>query len=472
MRGRTEPRPRMRMHVFYALFGASALAVLVVLVASAFILHRTVLVAGERDILRECSVVAHLLNDSADQVATVSGLGLDSARVTLIGEEGEVLYDSAGEASAMENHASRPEIIEAHRDGTGFEMRESSTVLEVSLYGACLLENGNVVRLAVSRDGVMGVMVEMLPIALALVLIILVFCALMSRYIADKLVAPFASMGLGSHDRLGEGSVVYEEIAPLIERIDEQHAQIERQLDQLTDNDRMRVEFTANVTHELKTPLTVVSGYAELIKTGIAAPQDVPGFAGRIYDEAQHLTALVNDILTLSRMDEAERIAEKYGDMEPVDLGELCKAVVERLDDKAQYLEVDFRFEKEADAVVEGVPKLLDQIVYNLCDNALRYNKPGGSVWVYCGVNGEGRPYVTVEDTGIGIAEENLAKIFNRFFRVDTGRSRQTGGTGLGLAIVKHAARCHDAELGIESELGKGTVVSVVFKGAALAHNG
>ena len=464
MKDRALVRPSMRRHIFYALLLTSAVIVAVVVTAAAFVMQRGFLAAGARDLRQECAVVAAALNEAPDQVDMLARIDFDDVRMTLIDPAGSVVYDSVGGVAHMENHADRPEIVEATENGYGYSMRESSTSLTVLLYGAQRLDDGSVVRLSVTRDSVLGVLVDIVPLAVLLVGAGLALCAAVSRYLSNRLVAPFAAIDplhpVGGTLDAGP----YEEIAPLLERIEEQHVQIEQQLDQLTDNDRMRVEFTANVTHELKTPLTVVSGYAELIKTGIAAPDDVAGFAGRIYDEAQHLTALVNDILTLSRMDEAERIDEKYGITEPVDLGELCAAVVGRLAGKAGALGVALALEVGEGVVTDGVPKLLDQIVYNLCDNALRYNRPGGTVCVRCGLNAQGRPFLSVEDTGIGIAEENLEKVFNRFFRVDAGRSRETGGTGLGLAIVKHAARCHDAELHIESELGKGTVISVVFK--------
>jgi len=461
-------RPSLRAHVFRALLFVSFAIVAVVVAVAAPVLQRGLLAAGERDLMRECSIVAAYLDASEDQSEAVSQLKLDEVRVTLIAQDGVVLYDSSGLAAHMENHAMRPEVIGAFETGYGSAVRESSTLFAVSLYGAHILENGNVVRLAILKDGVMRVLVDLIPLALVVVLVLLVFCAVTSRYLSNRLVRPFSQTDLTLPVESVERGGVYVEVEPLLAKIDDQKRQIEQQLERLTDNDRMRVEFTANVTHELKTPLTVVSGYAELIKTGIANPNDVAGFAGRIYDEAQHLTALVNDILTLSRMDEAERIDEKYGTMEPVDLRELCEVVLQRLGAKARDLNIAVETSFEHGVVVEGVPKLLDQIVYNLCDNALRYNRPGGSVAVSCGFNPENRPYLCVRDTGIGIAEENLEKVFNRFFRVDAGRSRETGGTGLGLAIVKHAARCHDAELGIESTLGEGTAITVVFNACRL----
>lgn len=457
--------PRMRAHIFWALF-ATSLAVLVVVSAFAVgVMQHGLMGTAEHDLVQECAMAAAALDASDDKLAAAEALPLKDERLTLIAPDGTVLYDSVEPADRMENHADRPEVAEAlaNEDGAGESVRRSSTLLTAALYGACRLDDGSVVRLSVTRDGVLGTLASVAPFAAVVAVAVGLASALVSRVLSRRLVAPLDAVD--PMHPLGEeaASGAYAEVIPLLRRIEEQHTQIEEQMVRLTDNDRMRVEFTANVTHELKTPLTVISGYAELIEAGIAAPEDVPGFAGRIHDEAQHLTALVNDILTLSRMDEAERVDEDYGVPEPVDVRKVCDSVAERLADRAGELGVSMAVEGPENVVASGLPKLLDQIVYNLCDNALRYNRPDGSVDVRCGYDGEGRPFVSVSDTGIGIAPENLEKVFNRFYRVDAGRSRETGGTGLGLAIVKHAARMHDARVQIESALGEGTTIAVTF---------
>lgn len=455
--------PRMRSHIFWAFFAMSLAVLAVVAAVAVAIMQHSLVEAAERDLAQECAMVAAALNEADDRIAAAAGLPLEDERLTLVASDGTVLYDSVEPAGEMENHADRPEVSEALENGTGESVRRSSTLLTVALYGACRLDDGSVVRLSVTRDGVLGTFMDMAPFAVALAAAVGVASAFVSRALARRLVAPLDAVDpmhpLG--EEAAEGA--YAEVIPLLRRIEEQHTQIEEQMVRLTDNDRMRVEFTANVTHELKTPLTVISGYAELIETGIAAVADVPGFAGRIHEEAQHLTALVNDILTLSRMDEAERVDEEYGVFEPVDVREVCDSVAERLADRAEELGVSMEVTGLDVVNASGLPKLLDQIVYNLCDNALRYNRPKGSVSVRCGYDEEGRPFVSVSDTGIGIAPENLEKVFNRFYRVDAGRSRETGGTGLGLAIVKHAARMHDARVQIESALGEGTTIAVTF---------
>jgi two-component system phosphate regulon sensor histidine kinase PhoR len=231
----------------------------------------------------------------------------------------------------------------------------------------------------------------------------------------------------------------------------------------LEDSEQMRREFTSNVTHELKTPLSSISGAAELIRDGIARPADVPDFAGRIVAESARLTDLVNDILTLSKLDESERAGarELLGSTERVDLLQVARNVCDRLRTASRAAGVTLRAEGQG-ATVVGSARLLDELVYNLCDNAIRYNHPGGSVSVEVST-GDGGPALSVSDTGIGIAADQQEKVFERFYRVDAGRSRESGGTGLGLAIVKHAALFHGARIDLESEPGKGTRVTVTF---------
>ena len=221
--------------------------------------------------------------------------------------------------------------------------------------------------------------------------------------------------------------------------------------------ERLRREFTANVSHELKTPLTAISGMAEIIKDGIVKPEDINGFASDIYRESQRLIALVEDIIHLSRLDEG-------GDglkMEPVDLLELARQTAGRLEPVARRAEVSIEV-KGSPTKVRGVPAVLDEMVFNLCDNAVKYNRAGGSVTVSVEPV-EHETVLTVADTGIGIPDQDRDRVFERFYRVDKSHSRQIGGTGLGLSIVKHAAALHDARIDLDSALGKGTTIRIRF---------
>ena len=459
------PHPSMHRSLFWAFFVMGALVLLACVVASALLMQRSIIDASERELLQECAAIGAALDASDDPVELVRGIDMDDTRLTLIDPDGTVVYDNRQDAALMANHADRPEVQAALGDGTGTSVRSSATLSQVLLYGAQRLDDGQVLRLSLSRNGALGSLINLLPMAVVVLVALVALCYGVSSVLARRLVAPLDVVD-PSHP-LDHDEGAYRELMPLLRRMDEQRRQIDEQVLRLNDNDRMRVEFTANVTHELKTPLTSISGYAELIETGLAAPADVPEFARRIHEEAQHLTSLVNDILTLSKMDEAERVDGALGTCEPVDLAQVAQSVVGRLAGRASDADVTFELvgaNRPVNAM--GMPKLVDQIIYNLCDNATRYNRPGGTITVTTGVAQDGRPYVSVADTGIGIAPENLEKVFARFYRVDASRSRQTGGTGLGLAIVKHAARCHDARLDISSELGTGTTITVSFHDA------
>ena len=224
-------------------------------------------------------------------------------------------------------------------------------------------------------------------------------------------------------------------------------------------SEKMRREFSANVSHELKTPLTSILGYTEIIGNGLANESDIPKFADRIHKEAARLLTLIEDIIKLSQLDEDELRAEFV----PVELSELCQNVLQELSQKAEKAGVTLHF-SGSEQTVSGFEPSLYEMIYNLCDNAIAYNKPGGSVNVSLEKTPEDKIRLTVRDTGIGIAEEHLGRVFERFYRVDKSHSKETGGTGLGLSIVKHAALMHDAELSIESTPQVGTTIQILFK--------
>ena len=222
--------------------------------------------------------------------------------------------------------------------------------------------------------------------------------------------------------------------------------------------DELRREFTANVSHELKTPLTSISGIAEIMQSGMVKPEDIQSFAGDIYQEAQRLIALVKDIIRLSRLDEGAESLER----EPVNLLSIAQDVARRLDSAAQKAGVTLKV-MGLSVEVRGIPSVLDEMVYNLCDNAIKYNHPGGTVNVTVAPTDDGSAEVTVEDTGIGIPVEDQSRVFERFYRVDKSHSKEIGGTGLGLSIVKHGASLHGAQIHMDSQVGRGTSVQLLF---------
>lgn len=434
-------------------------------VGTALIQNRLATLTHE-EISNQLDVVAAALNGSEDEIAMLSHLEFDNARVTLVDLDGSVLYDSKESPAMMPNHRDRPEISQAFKEGRGSSERSSSTLGEVMLYEAKRLDDGRVVRLSQAQSGFLTVLLSVIGPILAMALVCIVGLLFVARREARTIIAPLRDVDLDHPRRNADAA--YAEMAPMLERIESQRQELKRQMRVLADNDRMRREFTANVTHELKTPLTTISGYAELIENGLVASEDDQrDFGRRIHSEATRLAALVNDILTLSSLDEAEHgdaevSKSVLGASEPVDLSRVVDAVCQRLEPVADASGIALG-QDTGPVIVFGLPRLLDEMIYNLTNNAIRYNRENGSVNLYCGVDDEGRPYMRVQDTGIGIAPEECGKIFERFYRVDKSRSKARGGTGLGLAIVKHAAVFHHAQIDVQSELGQGTTITVLF---------
>lgn len=444
-----------------------AVAVIVVFtVAGTLYLQGNLADSTHGELREETDVVAAALNQASDDYVLLDKIELGDTRVTLVADDGTVLYDSDESPADMANHADRPEIAEALADGDGISERSSSTMGETMLYNAVRLDDGSVIRLSKRQEGYISIFFTLLIPLLCLGAVAALLAWAAASREAKAIIAPLELVDLDHPKRNMENA--YQEMVPMLERIENQRQELKRQMRVLADNDRMRREFTANITHELKTPLTAISGYAELIGSGmVASEDDQRDFAMRIYKEAGRLTSLVNDILTLSNLDEAEHSADAaaasvLGTREPVDLPRMLDSVYQRLEGVAAKQGVLLTV-SSCPAVVEGVPRLLDELVYNLASNAIRYNKADGSVLLACGLNSDERPYIRVSDTGIGIAEEEREKIFERFYRVDKSRSKARGGTGLGLAIVKHAAVFHNAELNVESKLDEGTCITVTF---------
>ena len=444
-----------------------AVAVIAVFtVAGTLYLQGNLADSTHEELREETDVVAAALNQASDDYVLLDQIELGDTRVTLVADDGTVLYDSDESPADMANHADRPEIAEALADGDGISERSSSTMGETMLYNAVRLDDGSVIRLSKRQEGYISIFFTLLIPLLCLGAVAALLAWAAASREAKAIIAPLELVDLDHPKRNMENA--YQEMVPMLERIENQRQELKRQMRVLADNDRMRREFTANITHELKTPLTAISGYAELIGSGmVASEDDQRDFAMCIYKEAGRLTSLVNDILTLSNLDEAEHSADAaaasvLGTREPVDLPRMLDSVYQRLEGVAAKQGVLLTV-SSCPAVVEGVPRLLDELVYNLASNAIRYNKADGSVLLACGLNSDERPYIRVSDTGIGIAEEEREKIFERFYRVDKSRSKARGGTGLGLAIVKHAAVFHNAELNVESKLGEGTCITVTF---------
>lgn len=378
-----------------------------------------------------------------------------SIRFTLIDEDGTVLYDN--HVATRENHANRPEVQQALQNGTAFLTRTSATMGRETHYYAQRIETAagtQVLRVAEEVDTTWGLTLSILPRLAVALLAILALGVWVAWYLTRRMVRPISEMA--EHLDSIEADVPYEELIPLAQTV-----QRDRKLRE--DNETIRREFTANVTHELKTPLTSISGYAELIESGMAKAEDIPTFGHRIHKEAQRMIALVSDILQLSELDGMQQ-HNKTPELVPVDLAALVKevAVTMTVNARKAYITLQYTV-PDTPMMVRGNRDQLVELITNLCDNAIRYNRPGGHVQLRCEPGADGAPCLVVQDNGIGIPQDAQARVFERFYRVDKSRSKATGGTGLGLAIVKHIAALHDARIDLSSIVGTGTTVRVQF---------
>ena len=375
-------------------------------------------------------------------------------RITLIDPDGDVLFESATDGP-MENHLTRPEIQQAMQQGEGRNCRDSQTTGYETYYYAALLPTGEILRIAQDSETIWSIYDDALPAILLSCLLMMGAAAIMAGLLTKTLVQPVLKM-TDDLDHIQE-NVPYRELIPFAESIHSDRLLREN-------NEKMRQEFTANVSHELKTPLTSISGYAELMETGIAKSADVPAFAQKIHTEARRMIQLVNDILQLSNLDNVTEVGTPPT-MERVDLLDVARECAERqkMNAKRAYISLTYLGES---APVLGSRTLLDELCQNLCDNAIRYNHPGGKVQLITACTRDGHCTLTVKDNGIGIPKEAQASVFERFYRVDKSRSKATGGTGLGLAIVKHIARIHNARIKLDSELDVGTTITIVFETA------
>lgn len=372
-------------------------------------------------------------------------------RVTVIDQDGIVIYDSNVEDSTtMENHSKRPEIADAFQKGEGHDSRLSRTLDRSMFYYAILMKDGRIIRVAKESSSIWGMLLRAMPVCVLICALISAACVCLSKLLTDKLVEPIDKMARDLQKL--NTSDVYPELVPFITTIRQQHENIMKSA-------LMRQQFTANVSHELKTPLTAISGYAELMENGMVPEDAVVSYAARIHKNANRLLSLINDIIKLSELDAQENeLSPEY-----FDLNELVQKCMESLQVAAQKRNVHLHFVGSSKCMIYADMSMIEEVIYNLCDNAIRYNNQGGKVWVEISSRPGNKPVLTVRDTGIGIPGEALEHVFERFYRVDKSRSKSTGGTGLGLAIVKHIVSRHNAELEISSEPGIGTRISVIF---------
>lgn len=544
------------------IFRAICLVAISVLLASVFLmlesLYEYFSEVQREQLHRQTAIAAHAFELEGEAAFREQE---DLYRVTWIAADGTVLYDSVADVEDMDNHRSRDEVLEAFATGYGEASRFSDSLTDYYLYAAVLLADGTVLRLSLRQSSVLALLLDVAPSVCIIFACAMVVSVLLAARLSRRIVKPLNELDL-EHPMKNRK---YEELSPLLQRIDSQQAQLKKQEEALlhkqnelniiiesmsegmvlvnrdgvilsinpaacrllelaqscigtrlsevlhlapllrllngalagnaasetvllansayqidaspvlsdgetkgaaicmfdrTDAARaeqQRREFTANVSHELKTPLHAISGYAELLRNGMVKKEDIQPFAGRIYDEAQRMIQLVEDVISLSHLDEGA-VEERR---DPIDLYDLASAVLRGLENQAAAAAVSLTLSGEP-VVLRGVPRLLHSIVYNLCDNAVKYNRPGGQVFVtVCREKDEA--VLTVRDTGIGIPAEEQQRIFERFYRVDKSRSKEVGGTGLGLSIVKHAAQVHGATIDLQSTVGEGTCMTVRF---------
>lgn len=406
----------------------------------------------------KCLYVASVINlngwDFLHDIRDGSG-----TRTTVISSDGTVLFDSMLKPEQMENHLQREEVQEALQNGEGDSARYSQSLLRETANYAIRLRDGNVVRVSMTQDTVFVLIYHMLNHIVIIILLALIISFVLASRFSHKIMKPINQLDVENPDDRD----IYEEMKPFIRRLISQNQQIHRQMETLKEEhknqDLIRREFTANVSHELKTPLTSISGFAEIIRDGIAQEKDIPHFADNIYKEAQRLMTLVNDILKLSRMEDIDQQPEEQHTR--INLLSVCEEVGKRLAINAEQQQVTLTCEGE-DITIIGLPMTVEEIIYNVCDNAIKYNRPNG--WVHVTVKKEEEmAVVRIKDNGIGIPFPDQERIFERFYRVNKSHSKEVGGTGLGLSIVKHGMMLHDGQITLESAPDKGTEIALHF---------
>lgn len=440
----------MKNKINIRLAGIAILAIVATMFGITFIYYGLF----EKQVRTDLAVSAKLLRDthyfeSVDVKIDRIDLSTDitELRVTWVGADGTVLYDNDAGAEGLSNHIDRPEIQQAFSGGVGETVRKSDTMNKNTFYYAVLLDNGTVLRVAMDAESLWSVFISAAPIIVLILMGILLICIGISHLLTKQLIRPIETMAGNLEDADYESP--YKELEPFTQMIRAQHADI-------LSAAKARQDFTANVSHELKTPLTAISGYAELLEGDMVGEEKKKHFYQEIKKNADRLLALINDIIRLAELDRSE----KEPSFEQVNLYETVQECMEPLSLNAGQRNILLHFEGEP-CTIRGNKDMIRELTENLVQNAIRYNNQGGKVSVT--VTKKERPILVVKDNGIGIPASEQKRIFERFYRVDKSRSKATGGTGLGLAIVKHIVEIHDARIELDSAPGVGTTVTVVF---------
>ena len=381
-------------------------------------------------------------------------LKIENYRITWIDKDGSVLYDNEADTQNMENHLEREEVQEALQNGIGESERYSNTLSSRQFYCAIKLNDGSILRLSNSQRSIWLLLWGFITPICIVIVIAVILALILALRLSKKIVDPINKINL---DKPLEyiGNEDYQEIEPLLRKMRTQQIEIQKSQEEIEKTSLIRQEFTANVSHELKTPLHSISGYAEIIENGLAKDEDIKPFAGKIRAESLRLTNLVEDIIELTKLDSGSRNDE----VEKIDAYKLAVNVIESLEPSASEKDVNINLRGES-ACLEAIPGVLHGIIYNLLDNAIKYNKQGGKIDVLIN-DREKKVRISISDNGIGIPQDQLDRIFERFYRVDKSHSKEVGGTGLGLSIVKHGAIVHNGIINVESKENEGTTFVV-----------
>ena len=377
-------------------------------------------------------------------------------RITLIHNDGTVYFDNMVDASRLENHSLREEFVAAKEKGAAKVSRYSSTMTDKTLYFAKSIQNGDVLRISCDQHSVAVLVLGMSQTLLIMLVLAVIISGIAAVWTSRRITNPLNQINLEKP----ESCAVYEELKPFTKRIAEENHE-------KTQREELRKQFTANVSHELKTPLTSISGFAEILKNGGTDEKTTKDFAGTIYEESQRMISLVNDIIKLSKLDEKSISLEK----EPIELLGLSKEIAKILSASAKAKNVKLDVHGDSGKIM-GVQPVIYEMIYNLIDNAIKYNVQNGTVEVTVkeetpekGHTFGNKTVISVRDTGIGIPKNEQDRVFERFYRIDKSRSKELGGTGLGLSIVKHAAKFHDATINLSSKEGEGSTFTITFPG-------
>jgi len=404
--------------------------------------------AREMESVRDkARLIAGMLNSGAFE--SYDALAGSGTRVTVIDQRGRPLFDSYAGADLAVNRSDRAEFTQAIAYGSGEAVRNSATFGASTFYYAIRLDSGSVLRLSRTLGSLRAAVPAMLPDIVIITTAIIVLAYFLTYRLTKRIIKPLVEVDFENTQTFTDasGEALYEELWPYINKIFHQKLDIDNQLTH-------RREFSANVSHELKTPLTTISALSEMMASGMVKDDDVRDFAGKISSRAKRLINIIDDIIRLSEFD--ERKVEK--DFTAFDIYELAKTVIAALQEKAAEKAVSIELTGQP-LTIKANSRLVDELMYNLVENSIKYNKEGGNVTINICEEGEWCK-ISVEDTGIGIAKEHQGRVFERFYRADNSRSKKTGGTGLGLSIVKHIAEHHGGHVELDSAEGVGTAVA------------